>query len=110
MHDLPFLLTVRINFASVLTKADYGNTERFFALDQSCVACSSFSNDFEGFLNYYLDGFENCLLFDLENPALRVRTWRRIAIAILPDIRYRYTVLLWERIVRFLTCVFSAAD
>ena len=37
----------------------------------------SFSNDFQGFLNSYLAGFETCALFDLENPSLQVRTARR---------------------------------
>ena len=43
----------------------------------SCLSNSSFwcsfSNDFQGFLNSYLAGFETCALFDLENPSLQVR-------------------------------------
>lgn len=33
----------------------------------------SFSNDFQGFMNSYLAGFETCALFDLENPSLQVK-------------------------------------
>lgn len=40
----------------------------------TAVLCCAFrfSNDFQGFLNSYLAGFETCALFDLENPSLQV--------------------------------------
>eukprot|EP00903_Cladosiphon_okamuranus_P012157 g11404.t1 len=40
-------------------------------MSQTVGKIYSFSNDFQGFLNSYLAGFETCALFDLENPSLQ---------------------------------------
>ncbi|CAM9394908.1 unnamed protein product [Pylaiella littoralis] len=40
-------------------------------MSQTVGTIYSFSNNFQGFLNSYLAGFETCALFDLENPSLQ---------------------------------------